>query len=161
MAPDSFRSALIKTAWGDFLATFSEKGLKELRFPNSDHPRPGTTAARDSWIMATDNAVNLILQGQEPSELPPLDLAGTQFQQTVWRLLQKIPLGSTLSYSEVAARAGKPGAARAVGSACGANPIPLLIPCHRVLARGSRLGGFSGGLEWKERLLKAEGLSLV
>lgn len=90
--------------------------------------------------------------------LPPLDLhGGTTFQQRVWQELRKIPPGRTRSYAEVAAAVGSPQAARAVGGACGANPIPLLVPCHRVLASGGRLGGFSGGLDWKRRLLALEG----
>ena len=84
--------------------------------------------------------------------------AGTEFQQRVWSALKEIPSGETRSYGEVAASIRSPKATRAVGSACGANPIPVLIPCHRVLASGGRLGGFSGGLDWKRRLLMVEGV---
>jgi O-6-methylguanine DNA methyltransferase len=98
-----------------------------------------------------------ILSGQQPVNLPPLDIrAGTEFQRSVWLALREIPSGKTRSYGEVAAAICSPKATRAVGSACGANPIPLLIPCHRVLANGGKLGGFSGGLEWKKRLLAIE-----
>jgi O-6-methylguanine DNA methyltransferase len=76
----------------------------------------------------------------------------------VWAALQKIEPGDTWSYAEVASAIGSPKATRAVGRACGANPIPLLIPCHRVLASGGKLGGFSGGLDWKQLLLAAEGI---
>jgi O-6-methylguanine DNA methyltransferase len=90
--------------------------------------------------------------------LPPLDLAaGTIFQQRVWAALREIEPGRTRSYSEIAAAVGTPKATRAVGSACGANPIPLIVPCHRVVASGGKLGGFSGGLDWKKHLLMAEG----
>ena len=86
-----------------------------------------------------------------------MDLSiGTDFQQSVWRQLLKIPLGQTRSYGELAQCLAKPGASRAVGSACGANPIPVIVPCHRVLAAHRRLGGFSGGLGWKQRLLRIE-----
>ena len=87
-----------------------------------------------------------------------LKLSGTDFQQQVWRAISKIPAGKTLSYSEIAASIGNPNAVRAVGTACGANPIPLLIPCHRVLASNGGLGGFGGGLAVKKLLLAAEAL---
>jgi len=86
----------------------------------------------------------------------PLDLKGTAFQLQVWRELQKIPAGETISYQEMARRLGKPRAARAVGQACGANPIPLIVPCHRVIAANGALGGFSAGLERKRWLLRHE-----
>ncbi len=112
----------------------------------------------DEWHSLTIRAVHTALAGQTPTHLPPLDLTrGTPFQQCVWRELQNIAAGQTRSYGEVAAALGRPKATRAVGSACGANPLPLLVPCHRVLAAGGRLGGFSGGLPWKLRLLHAEG----
>jgi len=98
-----------------------------------------------------------VLAGKPPGRLPPLDLsAGTDFQRAVWEALRRIPPGQTRGYGEVAGEIGSPRAARAVGQACGANPIPLLIPCHRVLAAGGKLGGFSGGLDWKRLLLKRE-----
>lgn len=84
-----------------------------------------------------------------------LDLRGTTFQRSVWDELLQIPFGGTRTYGEVAARLGQPGASRAVGAASGANPVPLVVPCHRVVARGG-LGGFSGGPGLKERLLAHE-----
>ena len=91
----------------------------------------------------------------------PLDLTGgTPFQQKVWRVLCSIPYGQTRSYGWVARKLGKPGAARAVGTACGANPIPIIVPCHRVIASDGSLGGYSGGLAWKRRLLRNEGVIL-
>lgn len=85
-------------------------------------------------------------------------LVGTDFQHRVWGALLDIPCGQTVSYAELAKRIGKPSAARAVGHALGANPVPLLVPCHRVLAAGGKIGGYTGGLETKKRLLKREGL---
>jgi len=70
----------------------------------------------------------------------------------------RIPTGNTRTYGELARTLRRPKAARAIGQACGANPIPLIVPCHRVLANGNKLGGFSAGLDWKQKLLKAEGL---
>jgi len=88
-------------------------------------------------------------------------LAGTDFRKCVWRELLKIPVGKTKSYGEIAAAIGRPKAVRAVGGACGANPIPVLVPCHRVLAANKKIGGFSGGLDWKRDLLAREGIKFV
>jgi len=84
-----------------------------------------------------------------------LDLRGTPFQLRVWGELQRIPHGEVRTYGEMAASLGQPGASRAVGGANGRNPVPLIVPCHRVVA-SIGLGGFTGGLEWKERLLAHE-----
>ncbi|MBC8206619.1 MAG: methylated-DNA--[protein]-cysteine S-methyltransferase [Kiritimatiellales bacterium] len=83
---------------------------------------------------------------------------GTDFQKAVWNELQKIPRGQTRTYGEIAAAIGRPSAVRAVGSACGANPLPLFIPCHRVTAKNG-LGGFGSGLPWKKLLLERENWS--
>jgi methylated-DNA-[protein]-cysteine S-methyltransferase len=87
----------------------------------------------------------------------PLDLHGTDFQRRVWRELQRIPYGETRSYSQIAAAIGAPQAVRAVGAANGANPIPIVVPCHRVIGAGGKLVGYGGGLPLKQRLLALEG----
>lgn len=86
----------------------------------------------------------------------PLDLRGTSFQVKMWRQLLKIPYGSTASYGEVARRMGHPRASRAVGSAAGSNPVPIVVPCHRVIGQDGSLVGFGGGLALKEKLLVSE-----
>ena len=86
----------------------------------------------------------------------PLDLQGTPFQLAVWSELLNIPKGETVSYAQLAAKLGKPKATRAVGTACGANPLPFLVPCHRVLRRDGSLGGFAFGLTMKQQLLDRE-----
>ncbi len=86
----------------------------------------------------------------------PLDLRGTPFQLEVWRALQQIPFGEIRSYAEVARAIGRPRAVRATGAASGANPVPVIVPCHRVIASNGGLGGYSGGLEVKRRLLALE-----
>lgn len=92
----------------------------------------------------------------------PLAPGGTAFQAAVWAAIRDIPLGQTATYQELARAAGSPKGFRAVGMACGKNPIPILIPCHRVLATGGKPGGYSGdgGLETKEMLLRLEGVDL-
>src|SRR5262249_4083178 len=97
------------------------------------------------------------LTGRTPRLLPPLDLsAGTTFQQRVWNALLKIPRGETRSYGDLAKSLRHQRAVRAVGNACGANPVPVLIPCHRILAARRHLGGYSSGLKWKRLLLWRE-----
>ena len=123
------------------------------------------------WGWARDQAeTELLRRGKDqleryfdgdgrPFELP-LAPAGTPFQQAVWRAMSEIPAGQTRSYGELAAAVGS--AARAVGGACGANPIPIIVPCHRVLAAGGALGGYSGegGRDTKVALLRLEGAIL-
>lgn len=86
----------------------------------------------------------------------PLAPEGTAFQQDVWRVLEAIPYGETLSYADVADRVGRPTAVRAVGAANGRNPIPIIIPCHRVIGSSGKLVGFGGGLDAKRALLGLE-----
>jgi methylated-DNA-[protein]-cysteine S-methyltransferase len=89
-----------------------------------------------------------------------VDPAGTPFQASVWQALRRIPLGTTISYGELAEWVGRPKAARAVGRANGQNPIPVVIPCHRVIGKDGSLTGFGGGLAWKQWLLDLEGAPL-
>lgn len=91
----------------------------------------------------------------------PLDLQGTLFQKRVWRYLETIPYGQTRSYSQVAEAIGAPSAVRAVGAANGANPIPIVVPCHRVIGAGGKLTGYGGGLPLKQRLLELEGCTTM
>jgi len=166
----------IATTEGTFTARFSATGLAGLEFPKAApiprrahrSPQPDANlnphraplpAPLARWRAVTARALAEALAGKAPQELPPLDLSvGTAFERRVWAALAGIPWGRTRTYGQIAAAIGRPRAARAVGRACGANPIPVLIPCHRVLGAGGRLGGFSAGLEWKRRLLAREKL---
>ncbi|TAN36131.1 MAG: methylated-DNA--[protein]-cysteine S-methyltransferase [Verrucomicrobia bacterium] len=108
-------------------------------------------------LRQAERCLRVWLRGREPSTLPPLKPAArTAFTARVLTALQKIPRGVTVTYGELARRIGAPRAARAVGTACGVNPLPLFIPCHRVVAAGGKLGGFSAGVEWKRFLLTKE-----
>jgi O-6-methylguanine DNA methyltransferase len=152
------------TVHGVFLAGYSDSGLCELDFPGSGSTRGSrpndmscVPKAIQEWHRLTTRALERVLGGADPETMPPLDLSiGTTFQQQVWRTLVKIAAGGTWTYGMVAKAIGRPKAVRAVGAACGANPVPVLVPCHRVLAANQRLGGFSGGLDWKKKLLRAE-----
>jgi O-6-methylguanine DNA methyltransferase len=152
-------SLAIITGDGVFMARYSPSGLCELNFPGNKRERVevASESGVTKWHEVTTAAVDAILRGVLPDQMPPLDLSGhTTFRRNVWAEMRQISLGQTVSYGELAVRIGQPNAIRAVGGACGANPIPLIIPCHRILAAGQRLGGFSGGLDWKRRLLAIE-----
>lgn len=153
----------IRTREGEFVARYSGQGLCGLSFPTLTRRRrqPGgkerPPARVQRWHAATSKALRTALAGNPSGRLPPLDLSsGTEFQQAVWRALRRIGWGRTRSYAQLARAAGNSKAVRAAGAACGANPIPVLVPCHRVLAAGGGLGGFSAGLNWKLALLRRE-----
>ena len=154
------------TSAGEFVAGYSGNGLAELTFPKVGRLAARTTkedvvpAGIRAWHRTTEVALKRILSGREPKTFPPLDLTGTPFQKSVWQALRKISIGKTKSYGDIARAIGRPAAVRAVGGACGANPVPVLIPCHRVLAANGKIGGFSGGLDWKRALLAREGVRL-
>ena len=151
----------VTTREGVFVASYTEKGLAGLAFPKR-HQRTVAGSSKvpsqvRQWHRATTQTMKAVLAGQAAGPLPPLDWTGsTDFQQAVWRELLKLGPGVTKSYGEIAVAMGKPKAVRAVGGACGANPVPVLVPCHRVLAANRKLGGFSGGLDWKRKLLARE-----
>ncbi|MFC4023269.1 methylated-DNA--[protein]-cysteine S-methyltransferase [Oceanobacillus longus] len=86
----------------------------------------------------------------------PIDLIGTEFQTAVWDELQKIPFGETTSYSDIAEQINRPTSVRAVGTAIGANPVLIVVPCHRVISKSGRIAGYRGGIPMKERLLQLE-----
>jgi methylated-DNA-[protein]-cysteine S-methyltransferase len=160
--------ATMATPLGPILLEFSASGLKNLIFVEKgdvsrkpakkiipDPPLPEETLHK--WRNQLARALEKYFAGEPVSfEDLPLDLQGGPFHLQVWRELQKVPKGQTVSYQELARRLGKPKAARAVGQACGANPIPLIVPCHRVIAADGKLGGFSAGLDRKRWLLEHE-----
>lgn len=163
---NSFIELPILTRDGVFVAHYSKKGLAELDFPNREGlvapKRNGPVSVKiKNWHRATETALKKVLAGKK-SKLPPLDWTGkTEFQKSVWRAMLKISLGKTKSYGEIASVIGNPRAVRAVGGACGANPVPVLVPCHRVLAANHKLGGFGSGLDWKRKLLAVEGIEII
>lgn len=157
----------IPTRDGEFIAEYSAKGLCSLEFPKPKGDGHAISRGQvpfriQQWHEKTTKALGDALAARSIKDFPPLDLShGTHFQQRVWKVLKSIDCGKTLSYGEVADEIGDRKAVRAVGRACGANPIPVLIPCHRVLAAKQKMGGFSGGLDWKRKLLTREGVLLL
>lgn len=159
--PGEILCAKVGTPLGTVLVYADDKGLVALDFPGAKiaaGSSPATPKDRES-LRAAESALRDYFAKNKP--LPrtlKAALEGTDFQRKVWAAIEKIPLGKTKTYGEIAAQIGHPGASRAVGAACGANPLPLFVPCHRVLASNGRLGGFSGGLNVKRLLLRMEGV---
>jgi methylated-DNA-[protein]-cysteine S-methyltransferase len=151
---------LADTPMGQLRLCFTEKGLTAIEFaeertaPASEAPPPHL----EPLIEAVTQQLRAYFAGH-PADFAGLllDPQGTPFQRRVWQELQKIPRGQAISYKDLAARVGNPKASRAVGQANGRNPIPLIIPCHRVIAADGSLGGYSSGLDRKRWLLKHEG----
>jgi O-6-methylguanine DNA methyltransferase len=161
--------ATMATPLGPIHLEFSAAGLKNLILAGKDdisrkdlkESPPDTPSLPEEtlhkWRYQVAQALEKYFAGKPVSfEDLPLDLQGSPFHLQVWRELRKVPPGETVSYQELARRLGKPKAARAVGQACGANPIPLIVPCHRVIAANGTLGGFSSGLDHKRWLLEHE-----
>ncbi|NBB79583.1 MAG: methylated-DNA--[protein]-cysteine S-methyltransferase [Verrucomicrobia bacterium] len=133
---------------------FTKRGLAELVY--SGDGSSGAVAHDDSRMEAFREWMDRF-EGADPAERWNfLDLSGSDFSQSVWRRLLQIPLGETRSYGEIAREIGRPGASRAVGSAVGANPVAVLVPCHRVVPKTGGLGGYRWGVERKRALLDAE-----
>jgi methylated-DNA-[protein]-cysteine S-methyltransferase len=150
--------AKIESPLGPLLLVANEAGLRRIDFVNGRH----RATADPSWtenakpLKETVRQLNAYFAGKlEQFELP-LAPQGTGFQLEVWRRLCEIPFGETVTYGEVAKRIGNPKASRAVGLANGSNPIPIIIPCHRVIGSNGRLTGYGGGLPIKEKLLALE-----
>jgi len=141
---------LIQTILGPLALEGTERALKAVRF--------GTLPADGGCPLLELAARELqeYLEGRRMEFDIPLAPDGTDFQRQVWAELRKIPYGETVSYGEIAARTGRPKAARAVGMANHRNPIPILIPCHRVVGAGGALVGYGGGLSIKKKLLELE-----
>ncbi len=141
---------------------FSSIGLRTLELRDKDAPAPLLLHSTPNriWGRTLHTLLERYVSGEVVSFADiPLDLAaGTTFQQSVWYATAEIPYGDAATYGELAQRIGNPGAARAVGSALGANPVCIVVPCHRVLATKGNLGGFSAGLHWKRFLLGIEGI---
>ena len=151
-----------------FIATTS-KGILEISVSKKDEKafaaylrkKYKTEVIKD--LSSTNKIIKDIKEYLKGSSVKPpcrFDLKGTGFQKRVWGALLRIPYGETRTYKDIARVIGNPRVSRAVGSACARNPIPILIPCHRVIASDGGLGGYSGGIEIKKRLLKIEGIEV-
>jgi methylated-DNA-[protein]-cysteine S-methyltransferase len=133
----------------------TDRGVMGIAFGERGPVQPAVSTLARGHLEAAKQALADYFGGTPP-QLPALDLQGTDFQRAVWRALLEIPFGEVRTYGELAGALGQPGAARAVGAANGKNPVAVLVPCHRVVAARGRLGGYSGGLELKRKLLAHE-----
>jgi methylated-DNA-[protein]-cysteine S-methyltransferase len=165
-------SFTVEVPFGVLFAEVTAKGLCRLDFMaglrepplRRSAPEPGEpdvapmSPGERAIAVALETELREYFAGERRDFDIPLDIAtGSEFRRRVWQVVSTIPYGETLSYAEVAAAADNPSAYRAAGSACGANPIVILIPCHRVVGSDRRLHGFGGGLDTKAWLLQHEG----
>jgi methylated-DNA-[protein]-cysteine S-methyltransferase len=148
---------------GRLLLAGDATGLRRVHFQSGPQPLRPAAQWRQERAPFEEALAQLseYFAGTRRSFQLPLRLAGTEFQLRVWRCLQDIEYGQTISYAELARRVGQPGAARAAGLANGSNPLPIIIPCHRVIGADGSLTGFGGGLPIKRALLSLEGAACV
>ena len=138
----------------------SEKGLVAIDVrSNTAQVETSKNTSAQAILKKTKQQLDQYFAGKRTSFDVALDLVGTEFQVKAWRALCRIPFGKTISYGQQASNIKKPKAFRAVGSANGKNPIPIIVPCHRVVASDGSLGGYSLGLKMKKQLLALEGVS--
>ena len=131
-------------------------GIRAIDF-DLTRPSSGEHNGANPLLLAASRQLRDYFDGTLREFDLPLDLQGTEFQKRVWSRLTTIPYGSIRSYSQIAGEVGSPKAVRAVGAANGANPIPIVVPCHRVIGSSGKLVGYGGGLPLKKRLLELEG----
>jgi methylated-DNA-[protein]-cysteine S-methyltransferase len=138
----------------------SDEALVEIRWqsdkPQRVRPEEPVEDANHPVLEKSEQQLNEYFAGKRKSFSIPLDMQGTPFQKNVWEALLAIPFGETRSYGDLAKLLGNPNATRAVGAANGRNPLPIIVPCHRVIGSSGKLTGFGGGLDTKARLLKLE-----
>lgn len=147
-----FKQSLLKTDVGNLLLTFSDEGLHTVQFNAKDEDVIFEKSDKNQYV---DQLKEYVVGTRKTFDLP-LVYVGTQFQIDVWKYIQSIPYGETQTYQHVAEGIGHPHSSRAVGNALHVNPIPLIIPCHRVIRSDGGLGGFGGGINIKQKLLDFE-----
>jgi methylated-DNA-[protein]-cysteine S-methyltransferase len=153
----TLRTTIVDTPIGPLRLVASEAGLREVLFGGQALPPDEAVGEDESPVLGeVARQLHEYFDGERTSFTVPLDLAGTPFQLAAWRALAEIPYGETVSYADQARRLGRPRAVRAVGAANGRNPVPIVLPCHRVIGSDGSLTGFGGGLHVKRALLDHE-----
>lgn len=153
---------ILSSPIGNLLMVANENGLNKILFEDENQ----LNKIDDTWINDTDRLkeVSNQLKAYFANELTEFDLKlapeGTAFQKQIWKQLEEIPYGETCSYQDIALTINKPNACRAIGMANSLNPIPIIIPCHRVIGKNGKLTGYAGGLETKAKLLGLENIDL-
>ena len=158
------KETFLNSPLGLLKIVYNESALEEILFLDQVDEQPGpveavgSAAALPTFVSQLAAELEAYFKGKLHTFSVPINLdRGTAFQRQVWQALLAIPYGKTVTYGELARSLGlSAGASRAVGHACGANPLPIIVPCHRVVAANGSLGGYSGGLWRKEGLLKVE-----
>jgi methylated-DNA-[protein]-cysteine S-methyltransferase len=153
---DTLRRTAVSTPIGTMTVVGSEAGIRAILWDGEDAPEG---VVPDDGVAVLADAVSQLdeyFAGHRTTFDLPLDLAGTEFQVQAWRALADVPFGTTVTYGEQARRLGRPTAFRAVGAANGRNPVPIVLPCHRVVGADGSLTGFGGGLDTKRWLLDHE-----
>lgn len=156
-----YYTILKDTPIGALLVAGDQDALQQIRFLGD---RDGRTEIQADWIEGSRPLREVVRQltayfrGRLTEFELPMRAEGTAFQQRVWQALRQIPFGRTASYGDIARQIGQPSASRAVGAANGKNPIPIVVPCHRIIGSGGALVGFGGGLPIKRKLLQLEGI---
>lgn len=152
--------SILNTSLGDLLLAANSSELTGIYFSDCKH----VPAAKREWkhdpghpiLKRAGKELQAFLKGGKESFSVPLRFKGTDFQERVWREIARIPFGETITYTELAKRAGAPQAVRAAGAATGRNPLSIVVPCHRVVGKNGKLTGFAGGLNRKRHLLELE-----
>lgn len=150
--------SIMESPFGRILIAGRGRGVSLVSF--LDGARPAAVGATWAWsgehFRDVEDQLAAYFRGERTTFDVELDLQGTDFQRRVWRALTRVPYGRTASYAQIAAAVGRPAAVRAVGAANGANPVPIFVPCHRIIGSDGRLTGYRGGVEIKARLLELE-----
>lgn len=164
-----FWTRMHDTPLGDIILVEEDGKLKEISISIQDKSDreiqnrleeidPDVYQQDSPFLNRVESELREYFAGERETFDIPVTFAGTDFQEKVWKVIASIPFGETISYGEIAGKMEQPNAARAIGNACGNNPIPIIVPCHRVLASDGKLGGYSSGLENKRTLLTLENI---
>jgi len=156
----------MRTPWGSCFLAASNNGILRVTLPGEKQEHALKALTKLATVSVKNEEIPLLIEakkqvleyfsGQRKTFDLPIDLRGTDFQKKVWRTLRKIPYGKTQSYQDVAIAIGNSKATRAIGLANHNNPVPLIVPCHRVIGKDGSMVGFGGGISLKQRLLKHE-----
>lgn len=147
---------IIATTLGNMLIELDEGKLTLLQFTED----PVSDESIEGMVKEVKHQLDEYLSGKRKVFDLPLDLKGTDFQKSVWQAVNEIPFGQTTTYMKLSQKLGNPAAIRAVGAAIGANPILVIVPCHRIIGTNGQLTGYAGGLERKQALLELEGFPI-
>jgi methylated-DNA-[protein]-cysteine S-methyltransferase len=158
--PVAAESAVVDSPAGRLRVTTRNGAVKAIEFMPRTRRRPPPPGARGALLRKTIRQLEAYAAGKRRDFDLPLAPEGTAFQREVWDEVARIPRGGTATYADIARRIGRPTAVRATGAANGRNPLPILVPCHRVVGSSGRLTGYGGGLEAKQRLLQLEGVGI-